>query len=68
MTVVYKSKADLRAETEKALKKFLRSGGSIVVNSRKPRARKLTMRGKSSRGFVTGTSGFATGFPSKSFV
>ena len=65
MSVVYKSKAELRAETEKAVKKFLKQGGSIeIVKPRK--APKTKMRSKSSRGFVQGTSGFATGAPKKS--
>ena len=65
MSVIYKSKSELRAESEKALKKFLKQGGSIeIVKSRK--APKSKMRTKSSRGFVQGTSGFATGAPKKS--
>jgi hypothetical protein len=65
MSVVFKSKAELRAETEKQLKAFLRKGGSVeIVKSRK--APKQTMRCKVSRGLVTGTSGFATGMPRKS--
>ena len=64
---MYKSKTELRAETEKALKKFLKQGGSIeVVKSRK--APKMLMRGKTTRVASTGTSGFAVGFPRKSFV
>jgi hypothetical protein len=64
---MYKSKSELRAETEKALKKFVKQGGSIeVVKSRK--APKMLMRGKTTRVASTGTSGFAVGFPRKSFV
>jgi hypothetical protein len=64
---MYKSKAELRAETEKALKKFLKQGGSIeVVKARK--APKMLMRSKTTRVASTGTSGFAVGFPRKSFV
>lgn len=56
------SKAEMRAESEKALKAFLKKGGVIEVG--KPaRARKSTMAAKSSRGFVMGTNGFATGYP-----
>lgn len=66
-TEMYKSKAELRAETEKALKKFLKQGGSIeIVKSRK--APKMLMRAKTTRVASTGTSGFAVGFPTKSFV
>lgn len=65
MTVVFKSKTELRAETEKALKKFLKTGGDIeIIKPRK--APKSKMRTKNSRGYVSGTSGFATGFPRKS--
>jgi hypothetical protein len=60
-----KSKAELREESEKALKKFLRSGGVIEVG-RPARVRKSTMSAKSSRGFVSGTGGFATGYPRRS--
>lgn len=56
------TKAQIREESEKALKAFLKKGGVIEVG--KPaRARKSKMASKSSRGFVAGTSGFATGFP-----
>lgn len=59
------TKAEARAESEKALKAFLKSGGSIeTVKSRK--APKSKMSGKSSRGFISGTSGFANGFPKRS--
>lgn len=63
----YKSKSELRAETEKQLKAFLRKGGSIeVVKPRK--APKQLMSGKTTRNASTGTSGFATGFPRKSCI
>jgi hypothetical protein len=65
MNVIYRSKSDIRAETEIALKQFLRTGGSVEVVATK-KAPKQKMRGKSSRGFVTGTSGFANGMPRKS--
>jgi hypothetical protein len=62
--IVFKTKSQLRAETEKQVKAFIRSGGSIEVA--KPRkAPKQTMRAKTSRGFVSGTGGFANGFPRK---
>lgn len=65
MNVIYKSKAQLAKETEKQVKAFLRKGGSIeIVKSRKTPKQK--MRGKVSRGFVQGTSGFPTGAPRKS--
>jgi hypothetical protein len=65
--IMYKSKSELRVETEQALKKFLKQGGSIeVVKSRK--APKMLMRAKTTRVASTGTSGFAVGFPRKSFV
>jgi hypothetical protein len=65
MSIFYKSKAELAIETEKQINAFLRKGGSIeVVKARK--APKQTMRSKTSRGFVQGTSGFPTGAPRKS--
>jgi hypothetical protein len=65
--IMYKSKTELRVETEQALKKFLKQGGSIeVVKSRK--APKMLMRAKTTKVASTGTSGFAVGFPRKSFV
>lgn len=67
MSVIYKSRSDLRVEGTTALEVFLRSGGSVeVVKAR--RAPKMVMRGKSSRTSSLGTSGFAVGFPVKSFV
>ena len=64
---MYKSKADLRAETEMALKQFLKQGGSVeIIKSRK--APKILMRTKTTRVASKGTSGFAVGFPTKSFV
>lgn len=60
-----KSKAELRAESEAALKRFLRAGGEVQVG-RKCRVRKTKMASKNSRGFVSGTGGFATGYPRKS--
>jgi hypothetical protein len=68
MNTIYKSKEQMRQESEKALKKFLKSGGVIQVDTRKRKAPKGVMRSKSSRGFIAGSSGFAVGFPSKSFV
>jgi hypothetical protein len=59
------TKSEARAESEKAMKAFLRAGGVIKVDERKPRAPKAKMSSKSSRGFVSGTSGFATGMPRK---
>ncbi len=61
-----KTKAEVRAEGEKALKAFLRKGGVIQVDEKKRRAPKTKMSAKSSRGFVSGTGGFATGYPRKS--
>ena len=67
MTTMYKTKSQLRAETEEQLKLFLKKGGSIeVIKSRK--APKAKMSAKSTRVASTGTSGFAVGYPRKSFV
>lgn len=61
----YKSKSQVRAETNDAVEKFLRAGGTIeVVKARKAPKSKMTC--KQSRGYVTGTAGFAMGYPSKS--
>jgi hypothetical protein len=66
MTVVYKSKSEVRQETEAAVAAFLRAGGSVeVVKARK--APKSKMRSRSSKGFASGSSGFAVGYPSNSF-
>ena len=68
MNVVYKPKAVVRQETNDAVAAFLKSGGSIeIVPAKKQRGRtKQKMSSKSSRGFQSGTSGFATGYPRKS--
>ena len=64
MNTIYKSKSQVRAETEDAVAKFLRSGGVIeVVKARKAPKQKMVCR--NSRGFTSGTSGFATGYPTK---
>ena len=62
--IITKSKSQLRAETATAVSLFLKTGGSIETI--KPRKAPTTkMRGKNSRGFVQGSSGFANGFPRK---
>jgi hypothetical protein len=63
--IIVKTKSQLRAETEKQVKAFLRKGGSVeVVKARKAPTQKMNC--KTSRGFVVGTSGFANGMPKKS--
>jgi hypothetical protein len=65
MTTIFKTKSQLRVETETAVKRFIKSGGSVeVVKPRK--APKQYMRGKTTRVGSTGTSGFATGYPKRS--
>ena len=65
MNELYKSKSVVRQETADAVAEFLARGGQIeVVKSRK--APKPKMKGKNSRGFQGGSSGFARGFPSQS--
>ena len=63
-----KSKSEYRSESESALAAFLKKGG--VITECKPSRRGVKagrkMTGKSSRGFTTGTSGFANGYPKKS--
>lgn len=67
MNVIYKSKSEIRKETETQVALFLKRGGSIeVIKPRK--APKQLMRAKTSRGLVVGTSGFAAGFPKKSSI
>ena len=67
MNVVYKPKAVVRQETNDAVQAFLKAGGSIeIVPAKKTRKRtKQTMASKTSRGYTTGSSGFATGYPRK---
>ncbi len=61
-----KTKSQMRAESEDALTAFLKKGG--VITECKPSRRKSgsKMRASSSKGFVSGTSGFANGYPRKS--
>lgn len=68
MNEVYKSKSQLRTETSEAIQEFLAKGGQIqVVPAKKTRKRTTQkMSGKTSRGFQTGTSGFAIGYPRRS--
>jgi len=64
INTLVKSKSELRAETEKQLKAFLKRGGSIeIIKPRK--APKQRMSAKTTRNASTGTSGFATGYPRK---
>lgn len=60
------TKAEMRAESEDAITAFLKRGG--VIEQCKPSRRKSSakMSGKSSKGYVSGTGGFATGYPRKS--
>jgi hypothetical protein len=62
------SKSEARAEGEKALQAFLKKGGVVQVDEKKRKSPKTKMSGKSSRGFMGGSSGFATGYPSKTFI
>ena len=62
-----KTKSQLRAEGDAALKAFLKKGGSITEVKASRRKTTSKMRASSSKGFVSGTSGFATGFPRQSF-
>jgi hypothetical protein len=66
MNEMYKSKSQVRAETQDAVEKFLRSGGVIeVVKSKKTPKQKMKAVG--TRQSSTGTSGFATGYSRSSF-
>ena len=66
MNEIYKSKSQVREETKDAVEKFLRAGGSIQVVKAK-KAPKQKMKAKNSRGFAGGSSGFANGYPVRSF-
>lgn len=60
------SKKEVRAETQDALTLFLKKGG--VIEQCKPSrrgAKGSKMSAKSSRGFVSGTGGFAAGYPKR---
>jgi hypothetical protein len=63
--IITKTKSQLRAESEAQLKEFLRRGGVVEVDERRARIPKAKMRGKTSKGFVQGSSGFAMGYPRK---
>lgn len=60
-----KTKAEMRAESADAIALFLKKGG--VIQEAKPSRRKTgaKMSAKTTR-FVSGTSGFANGYPRKS--
>lgn len=60
-----KTKSELRAESEDAITLFLKRGGTIEYG-RPARAKKSKMSCKSSKGYVSGTAGFANGYPRKS--
>ena len=62
---LYKDKSQLRAETEDAVQKYLKAGGTIqVVKARK--APKQKMRAIGTRQVSTGSTGFAAGYPRRS--
>lgn len=67
MNSIYKPKSEIRVETSEAIQQFLARGGQIEVVPAKKMRRRTTqkMAGKTSRGFQSGTSGFATGYPRK---
>ena len=60
-----KTKAELRAESQDAITLFLKRGG--VIEYGKPSRKKTgsKMSGKTTR-YVSGTSGFANGYPRRS--
>lgn len=60
------TKAELRSESDAQIQAFLKRGGSIEVCKPSRRKTGSKMAAKSSKGFVVGTSGFATGYPRKS--
>jgi hypothetical protein len=62
---IYKDKSQLRAETNDAVEKFLKAGGTIQVIKAK-KAPKIKMKAVGTRQASTGTGGFAAGFPKRS--
>lgn len=60
-----KTKAELRAESEEQVALFLKRGG-VIEYGKPARARRSKMSAKSSKGFVSGTAGFANGYPRRS--
>lgn len=62
------SKAEARDQGEKAMQAFLRKGGVIQIQEKTRKAPRSKMSGKSSRTYTAGTSGFAAGYPRKTFV
>lgn len=62
---IYKSKSQLRTETNDAVEKFLKAGGTIQVIKAK-KAPKIKMKAVGTRQASTGTGGFAAGFPKRS--
>jgi hypothetical protein len=67
MNTIYKPKSVVRQETSESIQQFLASGGQIqVIPAKKTRKRTTQkMSAKTSRGFQSGTSGFANGYPRK---
>lgn len=75
MNTIYKSKSQLRTETNDALEKFLKAGGTIRVHPggtievvKAKKAPKQKMKAIGTRQASTGTGGFATGYPRRSTV
>lgn len=67
MQTIYKTKSQIRQETEAQVALFLKRGGQIeVVKARK--APKQKMSAKSTRTASVGTSGFATGYRTSNFI
>lgn len=67
MSIFYKSKSEIRVETNNDIEKFLKQGGVIeVVKSRK--SPKPKMSGKTTKSPSKSTSGFSVGFPRSYFV
>jgi hypothetical protein len=62
---IYKDKSQLRTETNDAVEKFLKAGGTIQVIKAK-KAPKIKMKAVGTRQASTGTGGFAAGFPKRS--
>lgn len=67
MSVIYKSRATIRVESDAALAVFFRTGGSVEIG-RIRRAPVSVMRGKTTKTSSLGTSGCPVGYPNRSGV
>lgn len=67
MSVIYKSRATIRVEGDRALELFLLTGGSVQL-IRPRRAPVSVMSGKTTKTSSLGTSGCPVGYPNRACV